>query len=479
MCPLQIIEVAARAIDPMAQLYGDAEIARAHNTAEHLSHALAGVAIWNVNSTAHGGGVAELLRSLVGYARGLGIDCRWAVIGGEPEFFQVTKRLHNALHGVPGPAFGAAERDLYERTAHENAQQLAAHAGSRDVVVLHDPQTAGLGPELARRGLRVIWRCHIGSDQPNPRADAAMAFLAPYIACAERLVFTRAAHVPRSRASEAKVIAPTIDPLSPKNQELSSAAQMAILIHTGLLDSGVLREDAAPAFRRDDGALGEVTHAADVVRLGPAWRKDEPLVTQVSRWDRLKDHVGVLAGFARFVCGGGKARLILAGPNVNAVADDPEGAKVFGEVLTAYRALPHEVRRRAELASLPMRDAQQNAAIINALQRQATVVVQKSLQEGFGLTVAEAMWKAKPVIASRVGGIQDQIEHGVSGLLLDDPRDERGFAELLQRVLSNPELATSLGKAAQGRVRSRYLSLCSLYAYADLIGGLVAAPRRA
>ena len=172
---------------------------------------------------------------------------------------------------------------------------------------------------------------------------------------------------------------------------------------------------------------------------------------------------------------GGDAHLVLAGPNVHAVADDPEGAEVFNEVLTAYRALRHEIRSRVELANLPMADVEENAAIVNALQRHATVIVQKSIQEGFGLTVTEAMWKGKPVIGSRVGGIPDQIEHGVSGLLLDDPLDYRQFSELVGLVTSHPELAERLGVNAKERVKECFLSLRSLYFYGDLISHLLEA----
>jgi trehalose synthase len=203
------------------------------------------------------------------------------------------------------------------------------------------------------------------------------------------------------------------------------------------------------------------------------------LVVQVSRWDALKDPVGVVNGFARLTeRDEGGAELVLAGPNVHAVADDPEGAQVYGEVCAAWRALPHAARRRVHLAALPMTDVAENGAIVNALQRHAAVVVQKSLQEGFGLVVSEAMWKGRAVVASAVGGIQDQIEHGVSGLLLKDPTDLGAFADALQRLLLDPAERDRLGQNAQRRVREHFLGPGSLLAYAGLIGRLgVASPR--
>jgi trehalose synthase len=211
-----------------------------------------------------------------------------------------------------------------------------------------------------------------------------------------------------------------------------------------------------------------------VIREGeaPAW--ETPLVLQVSRWDRLKDPLGVLSGFLEALPGPevDGAHLVLVGPDVQGVTDDPEGADVFHEVEASWRALPAAQRRRVHLVSLPMDDIAENALMVNAIQRHATVVVQKSLREGFGLTVTEAMWKARPVIGSAVGGIQDQIEHGVSGWLLTDPTDPVEFATALQRILGQPELARRLGHNARERAAERYLVVRSLVQYAGLIESL-------
>jgi trehalose synthase len=231
---------------------------------------------------------------------------------------------------------------------------------------------------------------------------------------------------------------------------------------------------AAPgptSFVRADGSPARVDRCADVLGLGPVPSDDVPLVVQVSRWDELKDPIGVMHGFALLVEMGDApdAHLLLAGPNVRAVADDPDGARVFGEVTAAFRALPHHVRRAVHLASLPTDDVDENAAIVNAVQRHAAIIVQKSLREGFGLTVTEAMWKGRPIVASAVGGIRDQIVHGVHGLLLDDPTDLAGFAGALRRILVDPALARSLGDAARTRAREQFLGLRSLLEYAALV----------
>jgi trehalose synthase len=176
----------------------------------------------------------------------------------------------------------------------------------------------------------------------------------------------------------------------------------------------------------------------------------------------------VLAGFAEHVHAGEEPHLVLAGPDVEAVADDPEGAEVLAEVEQAWKELPRDVRRRAHLALLPMEDADENAIIVNALQRRADVVVQKSLAEGFGLTVAEAMWKGRPVVASQVGGIQDQIEDGTTGHLVD-PRDLAQFGASVSDLLADPHAAERIGEAAQIRVRDHFLGARHLAEYVDLL----------
>ena len=293
--------------------------------------------------------------------------------------------------------------------------------------------------------------------------DRGWSFLHPYLEGVPVAVFSRAAYAPAwLHGKRTIVLPPTIDPFSAKNLPMDETTIRAILVHAGLVDGPP--GPGAPTFMRDDGSSSRVAREADVVRLGrpPSW--GVPLVVQVSRWDAMKDPIGVLEGFARFLEPDAPraAELVLAGPNVNAVADDPEGAKVFGELQKAWLALPTAARRAVHLAMLPMDDEEENAALVNALQRHAAVIVQKSLQEGFGLTVTEAMWKRRPVVASAVGGIQDQIRDGVDGLLVHDPTDLGEFAGLLRRVLNDDALGQRLGEAGYRRVRDHYLSVSAL-----------------
>jgi trehalose synthase len=200
----------------------------------------------------------------------------------------------------------------------------------------------------------------------------------------------------------------------------------------------------------------------------------DAVVVQISRWDMLKDPFGVIEGFAKYVPAASGAHLVYAGPEVEAVADDPEGARVLRRSIELREGLPEDARARVHLATLPMEDEEENAIIVNALQRHARIVVQKSLAEGFGLTVAEAMWKARPVVASRIGGIQDQIVHGESGVLLDDPRDLQAYGAAVTDLLAHRERAEQMGARARERVREHFLSVRSLLDYVDVIGRVLA-----
>ena len=450
--------------------------------AERARAAFGDRVVWHVNATAHGGGVAEMLQTLLAYGKGAGIENRWLALDGDSRFFAITKRLHNKLHGEPGDGgtLGHAERAHYEAVLHANQAELASRVSPRDIVLLHDPQTAGLAEGLRSVGASVIWRCHVGCDLTNDHTLAGWEFLRPYLGYAKALVFSRREYAPAwVEDGRLVVIPPSIDPLAVKNMHLAPEVVTAVLARVGLVADG--GPEAPVEFSRRDGTRGAVrphARSGGLLMGGDPPSVGVPLVVQVSRWDRLKDMAGVMAGFARAVAVEdlGGAHLVLAGPDVSAVSDDPEGAEVLGECREAWNRLPESVRRRVHLASVPMDDADENALIVNALQRHATVVVQKSLVEGFGLTVTEAMWKARPVVASRVGGIQDQITDGRDGLLVEDPCDVDEFVRALRRPLVDNELADRLGAAAHARVLAEFLGDRHLEQYVDLFSRLVRAP---
>jgi trehalose synthase len=429
--------------------------------------------VWNVSSTAKGGGVVELLLPLLGYAKGAGVDARWAVIEGNPDFFHVTKRIHNHLHGYEGDGgeLGSKAREVYEGALEPNARELVELVEADDIVVLHDPQTAGLIGPLKRSGAKVIWRCHIGIDVPNEIARGAWNFLRVDVEQADAYVFSRKAFVWEGLDdAKVEIIAPSIDAFNAKNQELEEAQVHAILAAAGIVDGG----DGEPTFKRGDGSEARVVSRAEIyedVRLTP----EDPVVLQVSRWDRLKDPEGVIRGFAEHASAHETgAHLIYAGPAVEAVSDDPEGAEVLAEAIELRKSLDDEARRNVHLVCLPMDDAEENAVIVNALQCNASVVVQKSIAEGFGLTVAEAMWKGRPVVATAVGGIQDQVVDGETGVLLADAHDLDAYGAAVRGLLEDPERAKRMGEAAKRRVRAQFLGARSLLDYVALISRLLA-----
>jgi trehalose synthase len=391
--------------------------------------------MWHLNTTLTGGGVAEMLGAMLPYVCDAGIDCRWVMVDGDDDFLQVTKRLHNALHGEPG-SFGAKDRKVYQDTLAQSAARLDFQVRRGDVVFVHDPQTAGLIPALKARGAIVVWHCHIGTDRPNDSARAAWRFLHDFVAQADRYIFTRPGYLwERLSPGKLRVIQPSINPFSTKNRALSD-------------DEVHARVDA----------------------IVPA---QSPVLLQAARWDKLKDHLGVLELFAEYLA---HARpdlhLILAGPSVDEVSDDPEGASVLAECQAYQANLPPSVRDRTHLLSTSMADLDEANLTVNALQRRAQVVLVKSLAEGFGLVVSEAMWKQRPVVASRVGGIQDQVQHRTSGLLVDDPSDGAGFARAVGDLLDDPARAGEIGKNAHARVAEHFLTSRQLTETMRLVSAL-------
>ncbi len=361
-----------------------------------LGARLAGKRVVNVNSTRTGGGVAEILGRLIPLLCEVGIDASWEVVEGTQDFFALTKHLHNALHGTPH-VFTAEDQGIFDLTTQSNLERLNL-AG--DILFIHDPQPAGLVRNRAAIGGKWLWRCHIDLSAPAP---GAWEFIEPMVRQYDLGVFsapqfTRALPIPQV------LISPSIDPLSDKNRALGRSEIESILLRLGI-------------------------------------HSDKPIVTQVSRFDRLKDPLGVLEAWQlarrRVDC-----QLVLAG---GGASDDPEGAEVL-----------REVRERAgNDADVHILDLPPTSHIeINAIQSASTVVIQKSLKEGFGLTVSEALWKSKPVIAGAAGGIPLQITHKYSGILT---HTIEGTAFWIKQLLSEPEFARRLGQNGHNHVRANFL----------------------
>jgi trehalose synthase len=350
-----------------------------------------------VNSTRVGGGVAEMLTQLVPMLGELGIEARWEVLHGNGDFYRVTKSWHNALHGAP-VHLTAKDVEVFVETNRENARRLDLEA---DVVAIHDPQPAALIEQrLPGEKRRWVWRCHVDASAPAPGVwDFLWSYFRWYDAAIfSAPVFTRPMPIPQY------LFYPSIDPLAEKNIELDPTEVASVLDRLGV-------------------------------------RRDKPVLLQVSRFDRLKDQVGVIEAY-RLVKRTADVALVLAG---GGAADDPEGQEVLAEVRTAAGDDPD-----IHVLELPA-DAHHE---INALQRGATIVLQKSLREGFGLTVTEGLWKAKPVVASATGGIPLQILHGVTGLLCRSPE---GCAYQIRYLLERKEECKRFGETGREWVREQYL----------------------
>ncbi|HEX8120650.1 MAG TPA: glycosyltransferase [Solirubrobacteraceae bacterium] len=476
MEPIEHVEIHPLPFERFATVLDDAGRADLDDLVGHAQEVFKDRTVWCVNSTAQGGGVAEMLASLLAYTSSVGVDSRWVVINGNPAFFRLTKRIHNRLHNSPGDGgpLGDEERKIYDETIEGPAEAFASIVRPNDVVLVHDPQPAGLTQALKDKGAKVIWRLHVGADHPNDIAREAWDFVTPYVKPADAWVFSREQFFWTDRLPEDRsyVIPPSIDIFSPKNQDLSDEAVRAILAAAGIVEES---NGAQPCFERENATTGTVMRKASITEERPL-PVNAPLVLQVSRWDRLKDPAGVIQGFVDHVAEKiPEAELMLAGPSVEGVTDDPEGAEVVEEVTEIYRTLPDEIRARVHLAQLPMEDRQENAAIVNALQRHAAIVVQKSIAEGFGLTVSEGMWKGRPLVATAVGGIADQVVDGETGILVKDATDLREYGEALVELLSDPDRANAMGEKGRQRVLEHFIGVRHLRQWVELVDRIDAA----
>ncbi len=448
---------------------------------------VAGRRLWLVNSTAQGGGVAEMLPRLVALLCELGVDARWVVIGSdEPDFFPLTKRIHNAIHGMEGGEFSREEQELYAHVSETLARELAPELAPDDVLVVHDPQPAGMGARLRASSVRVaVWRSHIGLDSEHPGASRAWRFLKPYLDAYDGAVFSAEPYVPAFLSDRATIISPGIDPFSHKNRELSPHKIVGVLCNAGLMHA--LEPVLTPPFEhraerlRPDGTFAPMSAAEDI---GLLFR---PVITQISRWDRLKGFAPLLDGFVRLKQALaaddssderqrrriGLARLVLAGPEPSSVQDDPEAGQVLRALVERYVALPADVQRDVALCSLPMHSTKENSLMVNALQRCSSLVVQNSLREGFGLTVTEAMWKQVAVLGSTAAGIRQQIRHGVDGHLNSAPDDAAEVARALGLLLNDPHARARYAQNGQRRVHEDFLIFSQLRRWFEMMAKLL------
>jgi trehalose synthase len=438
--------------------------------------ALDGHTVWQVNSTCDGGGVAELLFGFLRRHNELGIPTRWLVADAAPEFFAITKRLHFKLYGTDQDTapLTAAERDLYTRTTQVHALAALRFVSPGDIVVLHDPSTAGMARTLTAAGVRVIWQCHLGCVEPNPWTRQVWEFLGDDLFAPGGYVFSHPRYVHDALDQDrVRVILPAIDPASPKNRPLTPA-QVAALLHGIGLSTGPGGPDdlVYTEFERTAGWLSGLATVEQQSPLPP----DKPVVLQVSRWDALKDMAGVLAAFTEVIAPGSDGHLVLAGPDPTAIADDPGGVAVLDGIRSAIAKLPDELRDRIHLVCTRGNDLEGTAFLINALQRRADIITQKSIKEGFGLTIAEGMLKAKPVVAPDVGAIGEQVIDGRTGLLVADPCNLQAFGLAVRRLLDEPGLREQLAAGAVEHCTRHFLIDRQLAQYARFYADLVTSP---
>jgi trehalose synthase len=367
-----------------------------------LAAGLEGRRVLHVSATAFGGGVSEILYTLVPLMRDVGLDCHWQVIMGREEFFNATKLLHNALQGAD-KTLTPSEWELFDHYNEMNARSLD---GEWDVIIVHDPQPVAMRRSAAERAKHWVWRCHIDLSEPNP--DPIQRLL-PMIQEYEVTVWHMEQYVPNGLDGHGgvQIVPPAIDPLSPKNMALSP----------------------------DDAAFVCNQFGIDV---------DRPMICQVSRFDPWKDPIGVIDAYRIVTKEMPEVQLALVG---SMATDDPEGWEFFHRTYE-YAAGDPDIKILNNLNNV-------GAIEVNAFQSQSDTVLQKSIREGFGLTVTEALWKGRPTVAGNVGGIPLQIVDGEDGFLVSNPEEA---ADRTLRILRDPELGRRLGRAGKERVRERFLS---------------------
>jgi len=409
---LQEIALGQKSLADYTHIAGKETIERIRELAEPMK----GHRVLHVSATAFGGGVSEILYTIVPLMRDIGIDAHWHVIFGKEEFYNATKLLHNSLQGAE-ETLSDAEWALFDEI---NAINAGGLQGEWDTIIVHDPQPIGLKRGAQEKSRNWIWRCHIDLSTPNP---APIARLQPMIEEYDATVWHLPAYVPEGVNSHngVKIIPPAIDPLSPKNM----------------------------AFSPDDAAFVCRQFGIDV---------DRPLLTQVSRFDPWKDPMGVIDAYREVTKQVPEAQLALVG---SMATDDPEGWEFFQHTFE-YADGDEDIKILNNLNNV-------GAIEVNAFQSQSDVCLQKSIREGFGLTVTEALWKGRPTIGGNVGGIPLQIADGETGFLVDSPEQ---CAERCLEILADPELGKRLGRAGKEHARQEFLSPRLLRDWVELLSEL-------
>ena len=447
---------------------------------------LQGCKIWMINSTATGGGVAEMLPSQIRIMRSLGVQIEWMTIeASDQSFFNLTKRIHNAIHGSGDGKFTDKDRAIFEEVNAQNTDRAVAAIKDGDLVVIHDPQPMPLAAMIAKkRKVKLVWRCHIGLEEQNDTTRGVWSFLSKYYDSYDHFVFSLPSYVPEELKEKTTIITPAIDPLSHKNRTLHTDKCIGILQQSGIMNGQqpLLYGHYEHQVRRvmPDGSFNTVNHNSD---LDLIYR---PVVTEISRWDRLKGFKELMDAFIIMKRENEispdkssisyktikASRLILGGPDPAFVTDDPEGEEVLNELIVQYKAIDPQLQEDIAILLLPLDNPKENALIVNALQRCSNVIVQNSIQEGFGLTATEAMWKQRPVLVSGAAGLRFQVQHGINGKINEDPTDIPSLVKVLKSMLNDSKERDKWGFNGQIRVIENFTLFSQISAWLSVLSNI-------
>jgi len=457
-----------------------------------------------INSTATGGGVAEMLPRILYTMRHFKLDVTWMVITTDKmEFFNITKKLHNFIHGQ-NPAKLPVEFTENDRLLFEEVNKIAADDFVKnwlrkdDIVMIHDPQPSAMittiREKFTSQEVPCLWRCHIGFDHVTPETTAAWGFLEKYVKQYDLSVFSASEYVPPF-ARDPRIVYPSLHPLDFKNQFLSFYETKMIMVRSGLvsLDKTWITDEEKYPYKvkmlRTDKSF---VVPADDKELSQFGFLERPILLQISRWDRLKGWDELLAGYADIKMNPDKyvdknsstakehrnyidrMALVFAGPDSSKIADDPEGLEVFMSLVDQISKYPLEVQKSIAMLSLPLDSRWQNALIVNALQRVASVVIQNSIREGFGLTLLEAMWKQRPCIASDACGLRQQMRPDVDGVMIFGPEDPKSVSKALNTMISvGDEKRELMARNAKKRAVDNFLVYSQVANYLKCITDII------
>lgn len=458
--------VEPRPLARVTEFFDCARLELLQQIAPKVRQNLTGNIVYNLDAGSSSAGASEMIYAVLAGIQALGVQTRWYTCDLDVGSSDELAGLDTMLQGIADHVVLPTSED-YEAKVADVAEELATRANPGDVIVLHSPLMAGVAPRLKSAGLRVVWRCHAGPDCATASSAAAWEFLRPYLVHVDAIIVTRPQHRPPwPERPKTVIIPPSIDPGAARNANMPADVIVNTLSRASIMWGG--DPNLHVEFQRNDGSWGAVRRHHDVLVRGSLLPHDARVITQVGRWDHMKDMRAVVTAFGDYIDQlDNDVHLLLVGPRPSAPEHD--STEVLDEVCHVVDGLAPATQSRVHIAALPTDDADEGAHLINAIQRRSTIVVQKSLAEGFGLAIAEAMWKGKPVVASAVGGLQDQIEDETNGLLVADPSDHSAFMKQICRLLDNTQFASQLGSRAHESVRAHYLGDRHLLQFADLL----------